>query len=276
MSDIDFLAAYYQEAKFVQWLQKNNLTAMTVENVARYYSLYQRDIMCEELRCHTCAGLKAEWKTEHEIHTGKFTQKNCPIKKTMLLESAAASVQRQLSIPPAFANIKLEELTRIQPKAMSSIVDFIQSFPRAKKNGLYLYSGERQIGRTSALWCIVRALVERHKIYSNFILTTGTMFAENIVLDTRVEGHPYFQRALTCDLLIIDDFGSEKFTDGYTDRLIAILEERYWYLRPILISSKRPLVDWGWAEGREPMLFSKMENTCEGLRLDNAEIEQIV
>ena len=275
MINTDFLATYYQEAAFVRWISSNNFQAITVDNVGRYYSLYLRHRMCEELRCHECPGMKPMWTSEHEIHTGRFTQRACATKQALLDESSSTAVLRQFTMPKVFESAGFDLLTKIDPKAMTAIKEYIIAYPKKTTPGLYLYSGERRIGRSAALWCILRELVMARKIHADYLATTGPMFAELIIADAIVDGHPYFNQAKNCDLLMIDDFGVERFTDGYTDRLLAILESRYWNMRPVLVSSTKPLSDWAWAEGREPLLLSKLESMTNCIRLDTAEMEII-
>ena len=273
---VNFLALYYQDPKFVQWVQKHGFNAITAQTVAKYFSLFKRDVLCDTLECSGCTGFKAAWANEYEIQTGTFKQVPCAIRQQEARQLAAWEVERNFVMPPVFRNTDFNLLTQNNPRLKTRLLEYIASFPLAEHNGLYLYSAVRGLGRSRLLWYITKQLVSEHKIYKGVVAETTGMFAEKLICDSQESGHPFFKQAVACDLLVLDDIGSEHYTPGYTDRLLTILEDRYRNGRPTIVSSLRPLEDYAWESGREPEIFSKLNNMCNAIRVDNTDLEEIL
>jgi DNA replication protein DnaC len=274
MLDLDFMASYYREAGFVGWLEKNKFHAITAANAGRYYAVYNQLKNCEAKQCVICPGYIPKWTAEHDVQTGKIKIEKCRVKEQVIQETAGASFSDRHGAPLMFRDKTLSN-TSIIEKSKQEIDKYIIDFPNSRLPGLYLYSAEHHIGRTTAMWHIIKELLSKKKLYNDFIMTSSGMFAEAIIRDARTDDHFYFDRARNADLLAIDDFGSERYTDGYVDRMIAILEDRYWNKKPILLSSTRAFETWAWHENRESDVFSKLQSMTTYVRLDEDESEGI-
>jgi len=271
--DITFLATYYRDTGFVNWISSNNFIGITAQNVAKYYSLFQRSVMCQNKFCYECSGFVPVWSNEYEIANACFKQEKCVVKVKQEQQAAADDFANKFNPPPVFASINLEALTKLSPLVIPTIKSYVLNYGPKLKNGLYIYSAEHGVGRSSLLWWVLTELVKQRKIYNGYVAETSGMFAEKLVCDVTEAGHPYFKLAVSCDILILDDVGSENYTPGYTERLLTILEDRYRNLKPVVVSSVRPMELWAWKENREPELFSKFSKMCAYMQADQADVE---
>lgn len=275
-ADNELFALYYQDRAFVAWVTANNFQRINAENVGKYFSLHTRLVDCQIRACQTCTGMVPSWQNEQEIVDGSYAQNRCRVFEQLQREASAKEVTARTKIPPVFKDATFDNLTRIRPAALAELRQYVQDYPNVSPPGLYLYSAERRIGRTTALWCIAKALLGSYKLYTGVIVTTCAMFSENLIKDaTTTWDHPLFDQARTCDLLLLDDFGQENYTKAYTEKLLAILEDRYWNARPVIVSSTRNKASWAWSEGQEPQVFSKVIDTTRLIRLDEADAELI-
>jgi len=275
--DKEIFALYYQDPLFVGWITSNNFQRITAENINKYFSLHTRILNCQRRECAACTGLIPKWESEQDIIENKLTQNPCQIYEHLRQEASAANMRMRTKIPPAFKDVLLDNLTRVRPVAREELRRYVADYPQVVPTGLYIYSAERRVGRSSVMWCVVKELLEAGKLFNGIILSTAAMFSENLIKDaTTTWDHPLFDKAVTCDLLMLDDFGQENYTKAYTDKLLAILEHRNWYNMPVIVSSTRNKASWAWADGQEPDVFSKIMDTTKLIRLDDADAEAII
>ena len=274
-ADVKFLATYYQDGNFVAWLTYYNFVGVTAQNVAKYYVVYHKAVLCQEHRCDECDGMALlPGMPEHTISNGTIPQQKCPIRIQDEQREAAMTLSNTFKPPPVFANVNLDTLTKLSPAVKPTLDSYVLNYEPRIKNGLYIYSAEHGIGRSTVMWWLLTTLVRKFKIHTGYISETSGMFSEKIVCDSKEDGHPFFKLAISCDILMIDDLGSENYTTGYTERLVTILEDRYRNLKPVVVSSVRAFEPWAWTDGREPEIFSKLSKLCTLLRLDDVAVDE--
>ena len=261
------LVPYYKNQGFLKWLSDSNYHNQNENNIANYFSLYQRVTLCKEDRCYDCAGLVPVGYTEADIMTGIVQSEKCPRKNKEGRDQAAQAIQERAVIPPVFQDITYNDLPLVDFVAIEFVKGYVEAFPKNKPAGLYLYASANGVGRTSLLWIIIQEILRQRKIFSSFVFNTVTMFIDHLQTDMYTERHEFMKQATQCDMLILDDFGREKETEWSSAKLEAILEERWWYKRPVLIASTIPPEPWAWHSAAEKSLLSKIQKSTRLITL---------
>jgi DNA replication protein DnaC len=76
------------------------------------------------------------------------------------------------------------------------------------------------------------------------------------------------QRYLTSDLLIIDDMGMKTLSEAATEQLLEIIMRRY-ELRSTLMTSNRPIEEWGSLLGNQPMATAILDRLLHRAEIIN-------
>lgn len=113
--------------------------------------------------------------------------------------------------------------------------DFIDGFPGQQEN--LLFTGQAGTGKTFLSHCIAKELLDR--CYSVLYLSAPQLF-ERLADSTfrRDDGSPdAADEVMACDLLIIDDLGTELANSFTSSELFTCINERILGRRPTLIST---------------------------------------
>ena len=258
---------YYKYPGFLDWIVLNGFNQVVGDNIQRYFALFQHHEMCREKRCADCSGLSSHWNTEADIQNGTVKNIRCAYREQQNQELAARQFAERTPIPEAFKETTFESLTRITSSAIEYIKNYVQLFPSNKPSGLYLHSCVHGVGRTSLMWVLVRELLTKGRLLNGFIFHTTPMFIDRLQTDMFTHEHLFINKATTCGLLLLDDFGREKATDWSSAKIEAIFEERSWYNRPIILSSIIPPDDWAWQSPQEKSVMSKIRKSTQVLNL---------
>lgn len=146
---------------------------------------------------------------------------------------------RFATIPKAFEDVtlrtfkksvyKLPESLNTIEIAMKAIKYYLDNFKALQEQGkgLYISSGTKGSGKTRLAISIANKLLEEHQVK---FATSSTIIEE--IKKTYHEKSEYTESKLIDDLinteiLIIDDFGAEKYTEWKDDRFYLIINERY-------------------------------------------------
>lgn len=132
----------------------------------------------------------------------------------------------------------LENMKKIFHTSKSFIQDFGSSF-----NNLFFY-GNTGVGKTFLSNCIAKELMDQS--YSVIYLTAIQLFdlfskSTFDQSEENIESASIYQYVLECDLLIIDDLGTE-LTNSFTNsKLFYTINERFLRQKPIIISTNLTL-----------------------------------
>lgn len=251
------LEYYNQIPGFADWLSGNKFTKINEKNVWKYFTVFQRLESCRKKECQQCSGYRAAWDSEDQILSGLIKNVTCDYKTERRLEQKKIDVLRYYPIPPKFKDFELKNL-KVSQEVKDIITDFVADFPNTK--GLYVYSDTHGKGRTSIMWGIVRALIELGKI-SNYHFQTSALFFDFLRSEENTS------KALTYDILLLDDFGRESAPNWITSKLEAIIEERTWNGKPVILSSVIPYDDWAWETEIDQSILSKIKRATQLLIL---------
>ncbi|MCR5145595.1 MAG: ATP-binding protein [Lachnospiraceae bacterium] len=131
---------------------------------------------------------------------------------------------------------------QIANKAYNTCLDFVQNFE--KKGGNLLLSGTTGTGKTFLSNCIAKALLD--KGFSVIYFTADQFFNvfEKATFEHDEQSNASKERIANCDLLIIDDLGTE-FTNSFTvSQLYQCLNDRLLKNKSTVISTNYNMRDF--------------------------------
>lgn len=197
--------------------------------------------------CPICQG--AEWIIE--LVDGVETAAPCTCRERNMIKRRMSFAE----IPDGFKDMRLktfradvyqEPESRKKIKIACRIVkEYLDMFEDAKRNGmgLYICSSARGSGKTRMAASIANELIEHHDTAVKFSTSTkilseirrtynpGSVMTESQLLDALV----------TAEVLVIDDFGTEKVTGWVQDKFYEIVNSRYVDKKVTLFTSNESL-----------------------------------
>lgn len=263
----NFLNAYLQNTGFARWLYVvNKYTQVTDDNVAQYYTLYAHRQLCETKKCYECSGLYPTWTSEADIINNRIKTTTCIIREAEKRLQAGQAYASRLQIPPAYQGITLNVLKDVQPDVKDYLQQWVTSFPENNPAGLYLYANKHNSGRTALLWWLFITLAEMGKLPQGGLLHTNSM----LLKDMQGDGFEQttMRYAMHCSILLLDDFGLERFTDAMRSNFADIIEHRNWNKKPTIVTSLVHCASWAWPEGPDQNLVSKLQKSCKEVTID--------
>lgn len=148
-------------------------------------------------------------------------------------------------------------------KVLKVCREFVSRFDSEFSNLLFI--GQTGVGKTFLSNCIARALMD--SCHSIIYLTAGEFFDSFKSGDFKDYGESMYDTSffLECDLLIIDDLGTENNSSYNCSNLFHIINERLLRRRSVIISSNLEMPD---IETRySQRLFSRLVSAYSILRL---------
>ena len=167
-----------------------------------------------------------------------------------------------------YNNTDVDPATGLTPyinmqKVLKVCHDFVDNFDNTFSNLLFI--GQTGVGKTFLSNCIARALMD--SCHSIIYLTAGEFFDSFKSDDFKEFGSSKFDTSffVECDLLIIDDLGTEKASDYNFSNLFNTINERLLRRKSIIISSNLEMPD---IETRySQRIFSRLVSAYSILRL---------
>jgi DNA replication protein DnaC len=142
-----------------------------------------------------------------------------------------------LSLYPAEKDAEYGVSPRVvMTKVYDRCVEYVKHF--SQKGGNLLFSGATGLGKTFLSACIARGVAEQG--YSVVYDTAGKLFADFETAKFYADGaerEDYTRKYLQCDLLIIDDLGTEMVTQFTQSALYQVVNTRLMEGRATLIST---------------------------------------
>lgn len=119
---------------------------------------------------------------------------------------------------------------------LSKAIRYAQNFSPA--SGSLLFYGATGLGKTFLSGCIAKAVAE--KGYSVCYVCAGRLFSDFETQQFRPGASDLTARYFDCDLLILDDLGTEMTTQFTVSALYRIVNERLMDAKPVILSSNLP------------------------------------
>lgn len=111
--------------------------------------------------------------------------------------------------------------------------DYAGNYEEIKKNniGLFIY-GEKGSGKTFGAACLANKLIDSGQI----VMMSTFPRLERMIFDSDDKNRTIAE-IVSCDFLIIDDFGVERDTSYQKEMLYTIIDERYKSEKPLILTS---------------------------------------
>lgn len=153
-------------------------------------------------------------------------------------------------------------------RAYQECMDFIHDFDSAHKN--LLLFGTTGIGKTFLTHCIAREIMQ--SVHSVLYLTATEFFDALLAkaLGRTDESLYLYEQIQTCDLLVIDDLGTERNTEFVISQLFVCLNNRILNEKSTIISTNLKLEEI--KENYTERTFSRLSNHYKILRLAGDDI----
>lgn len=167
-----------------------------------------------------------------------------------------------------YNNTDVDSATGLTPynnmqKVLNVCHEFVDNFDNTFSNLLFI--GQTGVGKTFLSNCIAKALMD--SCHSIIYLTAGEFFDAFKSGDYKDYGESRFDTSffLECDLLIIDDLGTENGSSYNFSNLFYIINERMLRRKSVIISSNLEIPD---IESRySQRIFSRLVSAYSILRL---------
>ena len=161
-----------------------------------------------------------------------------------------------------------EEL-KLFKHAVDECRDMIEHFDEDKR-GLLLY-GTAGTGKSFLSGCVAKEMLDRDRSVVYYgAAELFPMLADKAFSDDREELGSFMDLLYECDLLIVDDLGTEKSTDFTYSRFYMICNKRMMKKRPMIISSNMDLKGLG--DAYRDRIFSRVISSSRVCRLDGPDI----
>ena len=121
------------------------------------------------------------------------------------------------------------------PELMRIAHNYVANFDSALKKGLGLiFCGDLGTGKTFAACCIGNELFPRNY---DVVISSFRAIADASWRSKKLDYPAARSRALQCDLLILDDFGTERCTDYMIQEMFDIIDVREKNQKPIIVTT---------------------------------------
>lgn len=265
------IQTYLSNPGFKSWISTNKFHLFTDDNIHRYYSIYQHLVRCHQKKCAECSGEVVTISKEEDITNDSVKYRKCFVPYEAARKEMADTLSKSVIIPPHYRDLTWENTTRLSKAIKDNIANFVKDFPNPKQPcGLYLYSLEKRAGKTTILWLILKDLLRDKKIFRGYIVQSTPMFMSDLRKEefSKDGESDLFEKALTCDILMLDDFGKEKHTPQLQARLFSVIEERLVHNRPTIYASNIPPDPFIWSTPFEQDLITRINESTVNLNLD--------
>lgn len=189
---------------------------------------YKEDILyCG--KCNTPKSVKS-------LYSGKVIPALCECEQKKYVEKEENQkhedflLKYQNYVYDSYKGVKFENINLDCGENYDFAKRYVDNFEKCRKDniGLYIY-GDFGNGKTTITKAIANELMEREYIVC--------MYPCNIAID-KFNDYPDFKaKVRDCDLLILDDFGSNRMTDYQIERLQNLIDYRYEIKKPLIVTT---------------------------------------
>lgn len=139
-----------------------------------------------------------------------------------------------------------------------------------KNKGLYLWSSTKGSGKTFLACCLAVSVQVKHRKRIRFVSTPEYLekVAESYKRDQTQQDILYAYR--NCDLLVLDDFGSEKRGEWQNQELFKLIDYRLNNGKPIIVTANYEIADLK-CDGR---IIDRLNKMCLPIHFPEVSIRQ--
>ena len=140
--------------------------------------------------------------------------------------------------------------------------NYVEHFDEMLENnaGLLLFGGPGT-GKTFAASCIANALMARRVpvLVTSIVRLTANMFGDDL--------NELLYRMNTARLLVLDDFGAERFTDFKAEQIFTVIDARYAAKKPMIITTN--LTDFNTEiDIRRKRVYDRIFEVCTPVKME--------
>ena len=143
------------------------------------------------------------------------------------IEKLSSAVYDDSAPMPDFPGKKLTQKTYMEKNVIPWMVKYVEEFDRPGSHNMFL-TGPSGTGKTYLTGCVAKSLIDRQKtvIYVSAAELFDTYRKAAVRSDETEDAASRLEKAETCDLLIIDDLGTESISDFSVSRLFSVISHR--------------------------------------------------
>lgn len=146
-------------------------------------------------------------------------------------------------VSPRFRSKRLADLSD-SPGLQKLCLSYVENWNENKKKWHWLYFFW-DVGRwkTHTSCAISNELIDRYLIQTMFVNIAEIASRVRKTFDEKSEDSDLFDKLKTCELLVIDDMGTEKISEWIEEQIFIIINYRYEYQLPVIITSNYKISD---------------------------------
>lgn len=186
-------------------------------------------------KCDTGKKLRIDWGNTEIVRDHEKKMKKAKIDRAL----------KDSWVSPRFREKRLSDLSD-SPVLQSTCLEYIDSWEEKKKLWQWLYfSWLAGRGKTHTACAIVNELIERYLVTSMFVnlADIADRVRKTFDEDKKSDDSKLFDKLKTCELLVIDDLGTEKWSEWIEEKLFSIINFRYDNQLPMIITSNLKISD---------------------------------
>lgn len=171
---------------------------------------------------------------------------------------------------------KLDKSKMMINAVLKAVRYYIDDFEKQKENGmgLYLFSRTKGSGKTRMVASIANELLNNYQVKfatSPAIIAEirGTYDKNSSVCQTESQLLDFL---ITSEILVIDDFGTEKITDWVNEKLYHIINERYIEKKVTIFTSNNEIGKCGY----NPRIISRIQERSYPIRFPEESVREII
>lgn len=154
---------------------------------------------------------------------------------------------------------------------------YVENWKEMKMKHLgLLFWGQPGNGKTFAAACIANALLELPGYPETTVkMTTFGKLLNRLPGMSAQDKEQYLDGFLTCDLLILDDFGMERRTDYAREQVFNLIDGRYLSRKPLIVTTNLSLDELSHpADMAEKRIYDRIRELCVPVCFDGESLRQ--
>ena len=221
---------------------------------------------CRLKQCADCEGYVYSLDSD-----GRFYATTCGTTKEKRSNDSYNRLVDFARIPKRYSNNTFSNFSfdNYEGSSRETVIDifkkaqyYVENFPKNEQGrGFYIYSISRGVGKTRLVTTIANELIAKHRTNVRFATSLEILNTIKGTFDNKKENEKeYIDALIGCDLLIIDDFGTEKAKDWSDERWYSIINARYQDCRPTIYTSNLTIDSLGYESRiKDRMIETSME-----------------
>ena len=135
---------------------------------------------------------------------------------------------------------------------------------RPKNIGLYIF-GDVGVGKTFYASCVANEIA---RVYGDTVRALSVTKAINDIFSA-TDKSGYIEGLASVDLLVLDDFGTERKTEYGLEQIYSIIDERYKAQKPIILTSNLDYKALSQKAGiPQQRIFDRVKDMCVPVKMD--------